>query len=173
MRPQILLRRIHSWASLPVALPLLIILTTGVLLQLKKELAWVQPAEQRGTGASDELSLGDLLDAARSAPEAGIEGWDDVYRVEVRPARGIAKVVTRDRWEIQIDATTGDVLQVARRRSDLIESIHDGSWFHPAIKLGVFLPAAILALLLLATGLYLFFLPIVVRRRNRRRRAPS
>jgi hypothetical protein len=59
-------------------------------------------------------------------------------------------------------------LQTARRHSDLIESVHDGSYFHPRFKLWVFLPAGLMLALLLLTGLPLFFQPYLARRRRRR-----
>ncbi len=79
------------------------------------------------------------------------------------------KVVARSNYEIQIDSQNGKVLQVAYRRSDLIESIHDGSWFDDWVKLWIFLPAGIILLVLWLTGVYLFWLPIVVRRRRKTR----
>jgi hypothetical protein len=97
-----------------------------------------------------------------------IESWDDINRIDVRPSRGILKVWAKSNREIQIDTKSGDVLQTAYRRSDLIESFHDGSWFGDGVKLGVFLPAGITLLVLWLTGMYLFFLPIYVRRRRKR-----
>jgi hypothetical protein len=72
---------------------------------------------------------------------------------------------------VQVDTNTGSVLQVAYRRSDLIESIHDGSFFHDQAKLWVFLPTAIIVLGLWVTGMYLFILPLAVRRRQASRTA--
>lgn len=77
------------------------------------------------------------------------------------PGKGLLKVVSTNRCEIQLCASTGNLLQIAQRRSDLIESLHDGSWFHPAAKLWVFLPVGVVLLGLLLTGLYLFFVPIL------------
>jgi len=34
--------------------------------------------------------------------------------------------------------------------------LHDGSWFHDNAKLGIFLPSAIIMLIMSLTGLYLF-----------------
>ena len=57
---------------------------------------------------------------------------------------------------------------MAYRRSDLIESLHDGSFFGGDFaKLGVFLPTALVLCVLWGTGIYLFFLPYMVRRRRR------
>jgi len=163
-------RRVHRWGAAAVAVPFLVVLTTGILLQLKKQLAWVQPPEQRGAALPPAISLPTILAAARSVPAAGVREWADVDRVDVRPAKGLVKVVTFTRWELQIDASTGAVLQAAQRRSDLLESLHDGSWFHPLAKLGVFLPAGIVVLVLWLTGIYLFVLPYRARRANAERR---
>jgi hypothetical protein len=169
MKPHIFFRRVHYWASIPIAVPLLIIICTGMLLQLKKNLSWVQPTEQRAKTGDPALALPRVLEISRGVTQAQIDGWDDISRVEVRPGRGIIKVVSANRTEIQIDAHNGAVVQVAHRRSDLIESIHDGSWFHPLAKLGVFFPVSIVLLGMLLTGTYLFFVPILAKRRRARR----
>lgn len=46
----VLNRKVHYWASFIVALPLLVMIGSGLLLQSKKHWAWVQPVEHRGTG---------------------------------------------------------------------------------------------------------------------------
>lgn len=168
MKLQVLGRRIHYWLAIAVALPALVIFGSGVLLQVKKQVAWVQPHEQRGTGAVPAISLERVLELCRGVPEAGVQNWDDVDRVDYRPGKGMLKVTSKTRWEIQVDTGAGRVLQTAYRRSDLIESIHDGSFFHPWAKLGVFLPAGIILFFMLVTGLYLFWLPIWVNSRRKR-----
>ncbi len=82
------------------------------------------------------------------------------------------KVLAKNNWEIQLGSITGEVLQVAYRRSDLIGSFHDGSWFGFWAKLGVFLPVALMLLALWLTGLVLFFQLYWVKWR-RSRPAPS
>lgn len=162
-------RKAHRRAALLAALPLLVVILTGLLLQLKKDWAWVQPPTARGPATRPEIGFDAVLAAAAAAPEAGVTGWPDVDRVDVQPGRGVAKVQAKSGWEVQVDLRTGSVLRAAYRRSDVIEAIHDGSWFHPLVKLWVFLPAALLLLGLWLTGLYLYVLPVGVRRRQRRR----
>jgi hypothetical protein len=116
------------------------------------------------------VSLPQVLEACRGVPEAAVRTWDDVSRIDVRPSRCLVKVTAVNNWEVQIDAATGAVLQSAYRRSDVIEAIHDGSWFAGWVKTGVFLPAGVVLALLWLTGVYLFWLPIAVRRRKRRPR---
>ncbi len=172
-KPSILNRRVHRWGALAVALPLLIVILSGILLQLKKESSWLQPKTVQGQGRAPSIGFDQILAAAASVPEAGIRGWSDIDRLDVQPGPGVVKVKSKTRWEVQVDAETAEVLQVAYRRSDLIEGIHDGSWFHPGVKLWLFLPAALVLLALWATGAYLFILPHSMKRRNRRARGRS
>jgi uncharacterized iron-regulated membrane protein len=170
--PRILNRKVHRWGAIVVALPFLVVLATGILLQLKKQLPWVQPAETPGTTTVPTLSPAQMLAAVQRVPEANAQSWADIDRVDLRPAKGMVKVITTSRWEVQLDAATGEVLHSAYRRSDLLESLHDGSWFHPAAKLWVFLPAGVVVFVLWGTGLYLFLVPILARRRSIARNHP-
>ena len=171
MRLPVLLRRVHYVTSIAIAVPLLVIACSGLLLQVKKHWSWVQPVEQRGTGTEPAIDLEELLASVRSVEALAVTGWEDVRRVDLRPGRGVAKVWLANGWEVQVDLGTGRALQAAFRRSDLIESIHDGSFFGGEIgRLGVFLPSGGGLLVLLGTGLWLFFYPLWLRRRRRRER---
>jgi uncharacterized iron-regulated membrane protein len=167
--PRILNRKLHRWGAIATALPFLLVIVTGLLLQLKKQLAWVQPPEQRTANTVPSLSMEQILRAAQSVPEAAVTDWRDIDRLDVRPAKGIVKVTANNRWEVQVDLGTGAVLQAAYRRSDLIEQLHDGSWFADAAKLWVFLPSGVVVLGLWTTGLYLFVLPFLARAQKRQR----
>lgn len=164
-------RKIHRWGAILTAAPMLVVIATGVFLQLKKDWGWVQPPTVRGSTQELALSFDEVLEAVRAVPEAEIAGWDDVDRLDVRPGKGMLKVRANNRWEVQLDAADGSVLQVAYRRSDLIESLHDGSWFDDRAKLWIFLPTAFVALVLWFTGMYLWLLPHLVRRRRKRKHA--
>ena len=166
-----LTRQLHRWGAVLIALPVIVIFVTGIFLQLKKDWGWVQPPTQSGSTGELELGWDAILTAAASVPEAEIEGWDDIDRLDVRPGRGMLKVRANNRWEVQLDTATGAVLQTAYRRSDLIESLHDGSWFHDLTKMWLFLPAAMILTGLWFTGLYLWFLPMLVKRRRKHKRA--
>jgi uncharacterized iron-regulated membrane protein len=167
MRFHTLNRKVHYWASFAIALPLLVIIASGLLLQTKKHWTFVQPAELRGSGGEPRIGFPELLAAVQAVPALGVRGWSDVHRVDVRPADGLAKVALRNRWEVQVDLGTGAVLQSAYRRSDLIESIHDGSFLAGDwTKLGLFLPVGIVLLLLLFSGLWMWEHPFAARRRH-------
>lgn len=163
------LRKIHRWGALLIALPFLIVLITGLILQVKKEVAWVQPPSQQGVQSVPTLAFDDILNTVREVPEADVNSWQDIDRLDVRPDKGIVKVRAINNYEIQLDTHTGEVLQVAFRRSDIIEAIHDGSWFHDKAKLWLFLPSGIVVTILWITGIYLFFLPYYAKWKNRKR----
>ena len=164
MRISLLNRKVHYWLSLLVALPLLVIVVTGIMLQWKKHAHWLQPTEQKAGPGEPQLSLAQMVGIARTVPEAGIQSWEDITRIDVRPGKNLVKLVSRTRWEIQLDARSGAVLQSAYRRADLLEEIHDGSFFHHRAKLWLFFPAALGLLGLLATGVWLFIQPLLRRR---------
>ena len=162
-------RKTHYWGAFVILLPVSVIFTSGIFLQLKKEINWIQPPTVTG-GLSNNFSVSfdDILAAVQTVDEAKIQSWDDVDRLDIRVEKGIVKVRGKNRWEIQVDTHTGEVLQVAYRRSDLIESIHDGSWFHEKVKLWIFLPSGIILLTLWITGLYMVILPYTVKwKRNK------
>ncbi len=167
MKLIVLNRRIHYWASFGAALPLLVMITSGLLLQAKKHWSWVQPAEQRGTGSVPVLDLEGILTSVKQVRDLEVKSWDDVNRLDVRPGRGVAKVWLNNGWEVQVDLGTGRVLQSAYRRSDLIEAIHDGSIFGGDwTKLGLFLPAGVVLLLLWLSGMWMWWVPFAAKRRR-------
>lgn len=168
--PRIWNRKLHRWCAIAVALPFLVVVCTGILLQLKKQLPWVQPPEKKTANVAPQVSMDFVLESARQVPQAGVQSWSDVDRIDIRPGKGILKLISNSRWELQIDLGTGAVLQSTYRRSDLIESLHDGSWFHDLAKLWIFLPSGVVVLGLWVTGIYLWLLPW--RTRARRTRTP-
>lgn len=169
MKYNILNRKIHYWATAAIAVPILVIIGSGLLLQIKKHSEWVQPPEQAGTGTHPVIGFESILSSVSSIESLGVDGWEDIDRMDVRPGRGIVKVWLHSGWEAQVDLGTGRVVQTAYRRSDIIESIHDGSFFGgDLVKLGVFLPAAITLFAMWVTGLWMFLLPFAMRRKRRR-----
>jgi hypothetical protein len=164
MRINLLVRKIHRWATVFIVIPVLVVICSGLLLQVKKQVSWVQPAESRGTGTQPIIDLEGILDSVRQAEQMDVNHWDDIDRLDVRPGKGIVKVLLKNDWEVQVDLGTGQVLQTAYRRSGLIEAIHDGSFFGGNIsKLGLFLPSAIVLFFMCLTGIWLFAIPYVPR----------
>jgi uncharacterized iron-regulated membrane protein len=168
-----LTRKIHYWLGAIIALPLLVVVASGILLQLKKQLTWVQPAEQKPPIKALTIGPEQMLQALQQDPELKVQSWDQVERIDIRPQKGLAKLTLETGLEVQIDTSNGKILQKAVRRSDLIEAIHDGSFFAgDYTKLGLFLPTAIALLLMLITGMWLWWLPLKTKRAKRKPKLP-
>lgn len=133
-------------------MPSVIVIGSGILLQIKKEFSWIQPPTQKGSAASPRLPFEHMFDIVVSIPEMQVRDWSHIERIDVQPRKGVVKIQASNHWEAQLDATTGELLQLAYRRSDIIEAIHDGSWFADEAKLWVFLPSAFLLLIIWCSG---------------------
>ena len=49
-------RKLHRWGAVIIALPLIIVVASGLLLQFKKQSDWIQPPTR--TGSPGELTVG-------------------------------------------------------------------------------------------------------------------
>lgn len=151
-----------------------LVICAGLLLLVKKEFDWIQPATVKGADLENvpTQTMKDLFAAAKTIPELDLNTWEELSRVDFKPGKGVVKFVAPNNWEAQIDTSTGEVLQVAFRRSDIIESLHDGTWFADWFKLFVFLPSGLILLTLWGTGIYMFFLPHWKRAQRAKGRKP-
>ena len=157
-------RKWHRWGAILTAVPMLLVIVSGLLLQVKKEWTWIQPATVKGSGNELLFDWDETLRLLKTYEQAEVDDWNDVDRIDVRPSKGVAKIRCKSRWELQIDIQTGKPLAFHYRRSDWIESLHDGSFFSDSAKLFLFLPNGLILFGLWLTGLYLWWLPIRARR---------
>lgn len=164
------IRKLHRWGALVTFVPLLLVILTGLLLQVKKQVPWVQPVTHKGRGTALSLDWDRILAISRTIKEAEVSDWIDISRLDVRPGHGLIKVLCANHWELQLDSETGDILSSEYRRSDWIEQLHDGSFFTETAKLFVFLPNGLILLGLWMTGIYLWWLPIGAKRNKETRR---
>lgn len=162
-------RKLHRWGALITAIPMLLVIVSGLLLQVKKQVPWVQPPTQKGSEKNAEplLDWTSMMEVARQVPEAQIQSWGDIDRMDVRPSKGIVKIQSQNRWELQVDLANGELLSSTYRRSDWIESLHDGSYFSDFSKLAIFLPNGLVLLGLWITGAWLWYLPFLRRGKKR------
>ena len=58
-------RVVHRWGSIIVLIPAGVIILSGIVLQLKKQSAWVQPPAQKGSSAELSLSFDQMLAATQ------------------------------------------------------------------------------------------------------------
>lgn len=161
MKVSVLLRRLHYWGAALIMLQIGLVIAAGLLLSVKKELTWIQPATQVGAAPKElpSRSLAELHAAATADPRLEGLAWSDFARIDFHPNKGVLKFISKDGWEAQVDTSTGQLLQVAPRRSDLIESLHDGSFFADWTKLFIFFPSGLVLFYLWGSGIYMFVYP--------------
>jgi uncharacterized iron-regulated membrane protein len=161
----------HKWTGILLGLVILNIAVTGFLLLIKKDHDWIQPPTRTGAegGIEQFITNQRLFSTVFAQGHPDFASLDDVERVDFRPGKRVFKVHSQHHhMEMQVDAVTGAVLGVATRNSDLIESIHDGSFFGDPVH-GWLMPLTAIALVfLVASGLYLWLQPKVKRARRRR-----
>ena len=163
----------HKWTGIVLSLVFVMIAVTGFLLLIKKDHAWIQPPTQEGAEGSveDFLPLDQMFAKVFAEGHPDFQSMDDIDRVDFRPGKRVHKVRSvHNHSEIQVDAVTGAILSVDTRTSDLLEQIHDGSFFGDWAH-DWFMPVVPFALLfLVGSGLYLWLAPKIRKARNRRKR---
>ena len=164
-------RLLHRWIAIVIALPMLLVILTGIVLQVRKPIDWVQPPTLTGSSAYEPtVRLEELLTQVKSVPEMQVTGWQDIKLLDMRPQKGIVKVRNFDELETQVDVTTGEVLQTAQRRNDFIAKMHDFSAWRARLWLG--LPIRLGFLFMFLTGVYLNVKLTAVRLKGLFRRNP-
>lgn len=162
-------RKLHRVFSLWSALPLLIIILTGVLLILRGQFDWIQPPAQNGIQAqvSPQISPGEILLKLQSHPELRVRNWTEVSSVIFKPSKGIYQVRLKNNYEVQYDAQNGRLLHTQYRTTSLLISLHQGSFFGNWVMLWVFFPSGVLLLGLWLSGFLLYVLPLRKKRKKR------
>lgn len=159
-------RKIHKWIGIILALFLLLSALTGFLLGWKKNIDLLQPPTQSGVDKTISLyrPVEELAAVSLQAVDSLGLTADNFDRIEYRPAKGIAKVIfDTGSWEVQVDATNLEVLSVAKRHSDWIEQIHDGSIISDLFKLISMNILGLGLVFLCVTGLWLWYGPKRIR----------
>ncbi len=162
-------RKTHLWVSIIVALPLLLRLVTGVALQVRKPVDFIQPTTEVGVARYEpEVTHAQILAALKTVPEMRVDSWKDVKQIDYRPKKGVLKVHNYHDLETQVDAKTGEVIRTSKRWNNLLARIHDGSEW--GMRLWFFLPAGLLIIYLWISGFYLGIIETLRKLRVRRQR---
>ena len=153
--------------GLSIAVFLFVSAITGFLLGWKKEIDLIQPPTQKGstTLLSEWKPIEELANIAQlHFDQTFPETQNKIDRIDVRPSKGIAKVLFKDGWwEVQIDGKSGQILSTAQRHSDWIEQLHDGSLISDGFKLFSMNFLGIGTLFIVCSGFWLWLGPIKFR----------
>lgn len=126
-------RKVHRTTGAFLFVFFFFISLSGLLLGWKKHSGGIiLPKSYQGTSTElkDWLPLDSLhrkaIKILHDSVSAGLSL--ELERIDVRKNKGMVKFVFTDHYYgIQLDGATGKLLQIERRRSDIIENIHDGS----------------------------------------------
>jgi uncharacterized iron-regulated membrane protein len=163
----------HKWTGTILAVLVGLTACTGFLLLIKKKVDWIQPPTERGAEGelADFLRIQDVIAIALAQNHPAFQSFDDIERIDVRPDKRVHKIHSHHEYaELQIDAITGEVLSTDVRRSDWLESLHDGSFFGSFVHEWVMPIVPIALLFLIFSGIWLWIEPMVRRARRRKRR---
>lgn len=128
-----LFRKIHRMTGALLFIFFFVVAVSGLVLGWKKHSGGTILAKSytgTSTDMKDWLPMNVLtekaIETARTSISPDISPAID--RIDVRPDKGMVKFIfVEGYWGVQIDAATGNLLHVERRRSDFVESVHDGS----------------------------------------------
>jgi uncharacterized iron-regulated membrane protein len=168
----------HKWTGIILATLFLNLSWTGVLLLLKKDIEWVQPATHQGAPGevTDFAGLDAIFEVVLAQGHPAFQSLEDIDRVDFRPDKRVPKVPSvHDHMEMQIDAVTAEILHLATRRSDLFEDLHDGSFFGDWVHNWLMLAVPLGMVFLVMSGSYLWLSPVLRRRKAaaKRRAKPA
>ena len=172
IQTNITFRGLHKWMAIVIFIPIIFVIVTGIILQVRKPVDAIQPNIYFGVARyQPTASLDMILEAVKAIPEMKVEGWDDIKLYDLRPKHGVVKVRNFAEVEAQIDAKTAQILNVGQRWNDIITLMHEGTTW--GLRFNVFLWISIVWLVMVICGLYLLVIETknVLLGRNRRRAA--
>lgn len=173
-------RKIHRFIAIFLFAFFLIVSISGLLLGWKKN-SWGLILPPTSKGVSSDLKTWLPFDSLQTIAVKTLHDSispklsADLERIDARPQKGSVKFVFEDDyWEVQLDGTTGKVLLVDRRRSDIIENIHDGTILDvlfntkkDPFKLSYTTIMGLSLLMLTLTGFWLWYGPKRLRRKKK------
>ncbi len=179
-------RKIHRTTGAVLFIFFFVLAITGLFLGWKKHsggLILAGSFKGRSTESKDWLPIHQLQEFAIRHARENISATisPEIDRIDLRTDKGMVKFIfVEGYWAVQVDCTTGELLHIERRYSDLIENLHDGSYLdrvvgtsYGQIKL-VYTTVLGLALLTFTiTGFWLWFGPKRFKKHNRGRRSTS
>ena len=174
-----LFRKIHRTTGALLFVFFFIVSISGLLLGWKKNTGGVILAKSYSglsTDLKDWISIDSLHKKACKIFRDSISSSRslELERIDIRKDKGMVKFIFTDGfWGIQLDGSTGDLLNIERRRADFIEKIHDGSvldyYFNTGggqIKLFYTTVMGIALLIFTITGFWLWYGPKRMRKKS-------
>jgi uncharacterized iron-regulated membrane protein len=156
-----LIRKYHRRLSIIFALPVLIIVVTGILLILRSKLGFIQTQAPKVSPVSLE-KVRSISEVIKSLPVDQKKISSIIYK----PSKNLYAVRTKDYEEYFIHPETLEVLKKGPKMSTLLIQLHEGSFFSKWVRDYIFFPTSLVLLFLWGTGIMLFIYPKYIRGRK-------
>jgi hypothetical protein len=171
-------RKVHRTMGATLFVFFFVISVSGFLLGWKKNSFGVLQSNTQ-QGSSTEFNQWLPLDSLKKnalfyvQKEVSNKQSLEIKRIDVSESKGVVKFIFTEYYGVQLDGSTGNLLLLERRYSDLIEELHDGSildtYFKTTgnpIKLVYTTIMSIALLLFTVTGFWLWLGPKRMKRRQ-------
>lgn len=112
---------------------------------------------------SQSIPMDQVVSIATSQELPGVSSDEDIFRIELTPSANIFRVRLTNNQEVQIDASTGEVLSTKPDYSGLLISLHDGYFFGNWYRYSVLTITALSLILMSFSGYYMFGFPLYKR----------
>jgi len=128
-----IIRKIHRFTGIFLFFFFLIIGITGLFLGWKKHSAGYLLANTYQGSSNDVrnwLPTDSLSNLAKQyiLQTIGPETSTEIDRIDMRPDKGMVKFIFKEDYNaVQLDAASGRLLHIEKRRADFIEHIHEGT----------------------------------------------
>lgn len=168
-----LYRQVHRWIAIFALWFMFLIGSTGLLLGWKKHTGLLPPTQKsKNTDSAAWIAIDSLQRIAQRYSRDSLQKPTDIDRIDIRPAKGVAKMMFAEHFtELQLDCTTGEILSVRQRNSDIIEKIHDASILdflfktsNEQLKLTYTTLTSVSLMLLSLSGFWLWYNPKRIRK---------
>lgn len=144
------LRKWHRKVSLFILLPLIVVVASGLVLQLRNQSEWIQPKTVSAPKSEGVMNFHQLIQRLNLSEK-------EVEQVIYRPGKNNISVRLLSGEEIQVNPATGEILKRAMRRTGWLIELHQGSVLGPFGQYGIFFLTGIGLLFLIASGVMLIF----------------
>ena len=151
------IRKYHRRLSVIFAVPVLIVVVTGILLILRSKLGFIQsPAPKVESVAIEKVRpVAEVIERLKSYQVND----GDISSIIFKPSKNLYSVRTKDYREFFLHPETLEVLRVGPKMSTLLIQLHEGSYFSKKVRDYVFFPSSLVLLFLWVTGMILFIRP--------------
>ena len=142
-------RKWHAYLGLIAFLPLLATSLTGVMLQLRSKVEWIQP-KPVPVVLEEGRPFIPVEEILKKYPQGTVE------RFMYRPGKSGYVLGLKNGDEVQVHPQTGEVSKSAPRLSTTLIHIHEGSWMGPFGTLFIHFSAGLIMIFLLISGVMIF-----------------